>query len=89
MTNLTTAHLRQALALRENIDALETELSELLGGIPTRVKGTTSVEAKEEPKNNTKNLRRPMSMAVKVRMAAAARKRWRLAKAAGKRTLGG
>jgi hypothetical protein len=94
MNDLTTAQLRQALSLREKIDGLERELSRLFGGAsaqpqaPTkrapwaRVNRQTTLEA-------VKPAKRKMSAAGRARIAAAARKRWKLAKAAGKTTLAG
>src|ERR1041385_1351328 len=100
MTNLTITQLRQALLLRQRIDKLENELARLFGGAsaarrsaaraqtPARgnpwasMKRQTTVAAVKAPK-------RTISAAGRARIAAAARKRWKLAKAAGKRTLGG
>lgn len=89
MTNLTAAQLRRALALRENIDALESELSQLFGAAPTARKAKAAASTQATPATAMKKPRRKMSEAAKARIAASARKRWRLAKAAGKRTLGG
>ena len=97
MNNLTAPELRRALALREKIDQLESELGSLLGG---STPGTTARRV-PTPRLNwggarrrttltvAKPARRKMSAAARARIAAAARKRWKNAKAAGKRTLAG
>jgi len=97
MTTLTTAQLRQALSLREKIDALESELGQLFGGASVRritqpetpVQRAPWARVKRQTTVAVKTKKRRMSAAGRARIAAAARKRWRLAKAAGKRTLGG
>ena len=84
MTNLSVAQLRRALSLREKIDELESELSKLLGSASAGPNGSA---ARRVPVAAVKP-KRTMSAAGRARIAAAARKRWRKAKAAGKRTLG-
>jgi hypothetical protein len=85
MTNLSVAQLRQALALREKLDELESELARLLGSASAGPNGSVAPRA---PVAAVKP-KRTMSAAGRARIAAAARKRWRKAKAAGKTTLGG
>jgi hypothetical protein len=94
MNDLTTAQLRQALAVREKIDGLESELAQLFGGASAQpqapVRGTPWARVKRQTTlAAVKPKRRTMSASGRARIAAAARKRWRKAKAAGKRTLGG
>ncbi|MEY2410820.1 MAG: hypothetical protein QOF48_3490 [Verrucomicrobiota bacterium] len=92
VNNMTTAQLRKALSLREKLDELEAEFaglfnsSPLLNATEATVPGTSEVGG-TRPKFN--KVRRTMSPAARARIAAGARKRWRLAKAAGKTTLGG
>jgi hypothetical protein len=88
MTNLTASQLRQALSLREKIDGLESELTQLLGGVSTRSTRPVAAASQDNGQSAGKKRRRPMSAAVKARIAASARKRWKLAKAAGKNSLG-
>jgi len=92
MFNLTTAQLRQALSLREKIDQLESELATLLGSAPTprQTRKTTHSSSGDETNGKVgKKSKRTMSAAWRAKIAAAARKRWKLARAAGKTTLGG
>ncbi len=89
MTNLSVAQLRQALSLREKIDELESELTRLLGGASAGPNGSASPRAPQQKQLAAVKPKRTMSAAGRARMAAAARKRWRKAKAAGKTTLGG
>ena len=92
MTNLTLDQLRKALAVREELDALESELAQLLGGASARQPARRAPWARVNRQTTLvamKPAKRKMSAAGRARIAAAARKRWRLAKAAGKKTLGG
>ena len=73
--NLAPRQLRQAANLKEEISALENELHKLLG--------RPMVEAPAP----TRKKRRKMGAAARARMAAAARKRWKKAKLAGKNAL--
>jgi hypothetical protein len=71
-TDLTLSQLKQAIAIREKIESLEGELSQILGGnIPT------TQTAKESG-------RKKVSAAGRARMAAAQKARW--AKLEGKKT---
>ena len=92
MTTLTSAQLRQALSLREQIDTLESELAGLFGGATAAPKAKTPALSNAGHGTNgkvAKKARRTMSAAGRAKIAAAARRRWKLAKAAGKTTLGG
>lgn len=83
LANLSVQQLKRAIVLREQIDALEAELNDLLGGeIPTPSGAKPSGAEKPAKKG-----RRKMGAAAKARMSAAAKKRWKAAKAAGKNTL--
>jgi hypothetical protein len=88
MTNLTASQLRQALSLREKIDGLESELTQIFGVISTRSTRPLAAVTQDDSQPAGKKRRRPMSAAVKARIAASARRRWKLAKAAGKNSLG-
>ena len=95
MTTLTSVQLRKALSIREKLDDLETELAGLFGGASGQAKAATRGAAWTRPGRQTTMVvaksgkRKPMSAAGRAKIAAAARKRWKLAKAAGKTTLGG
>jgi hypothetical protein len=70
ISNLTTTQLRQVLALKEQIEALQSQLASIAGGgsageIPILL-------AEEAPKKH----RRRRSAAVRARMAVAQRARW-------------
>ena len=62
---VTAVQLRQAIAIKEQIEALETELAAILGG------GPSSVTTKSAPAG-----KRTMSAAGRARVAAAQRARW-------------
>lgn len=68
--NLSSAQLRKAAAIKDKIDALQTELNQILGGAV--VKPVTTQK------------KRTMSAAGKAKIAAAQRKRWAAQKAANK-----
>jgi len=92
MTTLSLTQLRQAISLREKIDQLESELATLLGSTPVarRTRKTLRFSAGDESNGKVgKKAKRTMSAAGRAKIAAAARKRWKRAKAAGKMTLGG
>jgi hypothetical protein len=78
VTNLSAAQLRRAADLAERIEALNAELSGLLGGVG----GAAPVSA-----GAVNGGRRTMSAAGRARIAAAARARWARAKAQGRSTL--
>lgn len=67
VTNLPPAQLRKAADLKERIDALNSELSSLLGG---------DVSLNPQPLPPKAGGRREMSAAGRARIAAAARARW-------------
>jgi len=62
LQNLTVAQLRQAITIKEEIEALQAELSTLVGG--------------EAPAPEADQWRRGMSAAGRARIAAAQRARW-------------
>src|SRR5208283_2056050 len=71
LTDLTTTQLRQIIALKEQMETLQSELDSIAGGeVPTP-------EDEEFPK------KRRRSAAVRARMAAAQRARWAKIKGAG------
>ena len=90
MTKLSAQQLRRAASLREKIDKLEKELAAVLNVIlevpavvrkgPGRPKKASVSVAAAKP-------RRKVSKTARAKMAAAAKKRWAKAKAAGKKLL--
>jgi len=94
-----TAQLKRAIELKQKLESLENELQSILGdhrGISRirrsgrRRRMSAASRARVNGKAATKpgrKARRKMSAAVKAKLAAIARKRWRLAKAAGKSAL--
>jgi hypothetical protein len=66
MINLTPTQLRKAANIKERIDALQSELNEILGG-----EASAPAEPNEAPKKKWK-----MSRAGRARIAAAAKARW-------------
>jgi hypothetical protein len=74
---LSSVSLRKALKVKTRIEALQSKLDTLLGGVEV---GNGVAIAKRGRK-------RRMSAAGRARIAAAARKRWRKAKAAGRNSL--
>lgn len=83
LANLSVQQLKRALVLREQIDALEAELNDVVGGEIPKTSGTKTLPSDKPAKKG----RRKMSAAAKAKMSAAAKKRWKVAKAAGKKTL--
>ncbi len=81
LNNLSAPQLRKAAALREKIDRLEKELSQLLGS-PSELR-TNRINVAASRKQG----RRRMSAAARAKIAAAARARWKKAKAAGRNVL--
>jgi hypothetical protein len=71
LANMSSGQLKQAINIKEQIEALESKLAALLGGTPAATPAAL-------PKKRT------MSAAGRARIAAAQRARW--AKLAGKRT---
>ena len=76
--NLSSKQLRKAAKIQDKIADLQNELSRLLGS-----KSTSSASVK----GRKKRTRRPMSAAAKKKIAAAAKARWKKAKAAGRTSL--
>jgi hypothetical protein len=74
--SLTTKQLQRALEIRTRIERLQGELDSIAGE-----------QENSTPKTKPKKMRRKMSAAGRARIAAAAKARWRKAKAAGKATL--
>ena len=72
ITNLTSTQLRQAATIKDEIQALQSELSKLLGAGETK---DTSV----------KPARRKLSAAARARIVAAQKARWAKIKAAKKK----
>jgi hypothetical protein len=72
VTNLTSRQLTRAAAIKKRIESLEDKLRSLLG---------------DEPASNDAPRKYKMSAAGRAAIAAAAKKRWAKAKAAGKKTL--
>jgi hypothetical protein len=102
MNNLTIADLRRAIEIKEQIESLEATLSTLLDGGAVRSPGTgktrrgrkavaasAKVDSNGTPPIKGKRGRRRMSAAGRARIAAAARTRWKKAKASGKNSLAG
>jgi hypothetical protein len=73
--NLSSQQLRRAAAIKEQIQSLETELGRILG---SSVKPVVAAAPKK---------RRKMSAAGRAKISAAAKARWKKAKAAGKKRL--
>jgi hypothetical protein len=83
LAELSAAQLRRAAAIKEQINRLEAELETLVGS-PNRNQATRRFSHKGL---GTKRSRRKMSAAAKAKIAAAARLRWKKAKAAGRNAL--
>jgi hypothetical protein len=71
--NLSVQQLKKAVTLREKIDTLQAKLDEILG--------------QSQVASKTTNGQRKMSAAGRARIAAAARRRWKKAKAEGRNRL--
>jgi hypothetical protein len=80
LSSLSATQLRQAAAIREQIDALEKRLDNVLSG------GSSSARAGTAPTTTTTPAakKRTMSPAARARIAAAQKKRWARIKAAKK-----
>jgi hypothetical protein len=103
LRNVTVDQLKRALYIREKIDALHKELTEILGGeisIPPATKGKRKMSAAARAKigaaqrarwakvkSVTAKSKRKMSAAARAAISAAAKARWKQAKAAGKTRL--
>jgi len=76
ISNLTPQQLRKAADLRENIDALQDELNQLLGGeIPIPAQPAIP-EAPRAPKNGRRRKRKKVSPEGRANISAAAKARW-------------
>lgn len=95
LADLTTAQLRRAIAIKERIDALNSELSALLGAPEPKVarrgrrkassrQAASKVAAAGKP---VERKRRKFSAAARARMRQAAKARWAAAKAKGQNKL--
>lgn len=97
ITDLTTTQLRRAVAIKEQIESLESELSAMLGGPqanakrrgrPKKASRDSDVAAKlEASSKEPAKKRRKFSAAARAKMRNAAKARWAAAKAKGKSTL--
>jgi hypothetical protein len=103
INHLSAQQLRRAAYLQERIDALQAQLSTLLGSPESASRRYVSFEARARVAAATRarrakprakgraqgahQPRRKMSAAAKARLAAIARARWKKAKAAGKNVL--
>jgi hypothetical protein len=67
LANVTLKQLKQAIAIREKIDALEKEMSRIIGGRPSSAKSGAPT---------AKRKRRKMSAAARAKISAAAKARW-------------
>jgi hypothetical protein len=90
LADLTTVQLRRAVAIKEQIEALESELSAILGGTrPLAVKrgrGRPKSRVVGRPAARAKT-RRKMSAAARAKLRASAKARWAAAKAKGQTRL--
>lgn len=79
LQNLTVEQLRRVVAIKEQIEGLESQLNAIAGG------GTASRATKASGTNGRRGGRRVMSDAAKARIAAAQRARWAKLKGRGGR----
>jgi hypothetical protein len=77
LLSLSVSQLKKAAQLKEQIDALNSELGQILGG------GERSQSSGIEVGNGRRSGKRKMSAAGRARIAAAARARWAKVKSAG------
>jgi hypothetical protein len=100
ITTVSADQLRRAAAIKDQIDALESELTKILEGRAAAGSGKRTMSAGArakiaaaqrarwaKTKGTTSGGRRKMSAAAKAKIAAAARSRWAKAKAAGRKSL--
>jgi hypothetical protein len=80
ISNITANQLRHAAEIKDKIETLEGELAALLNG-------TAPAKRLGRPPASGKKGKRTMSAAGRARIAAAARARWKKAKAAGRNSL--
>jgi hypothetical protein len=76
-------NLRKAAKLQDKIEQLTIERDTLLDNLGT----ATKVDGRRGPKGKGKGKRRKMSKAGRAKISAAAKLRWKKAKAAGKKKL--
>jgi hypothetical protein len=74
LSTITSNQLRRAIVIKERIEALTSELDDILGS-------SGAANSESAPK------KRKMSAAARARMSTAAKLRWKAAKAAGKKRL--
>lgn len=99
LSNISVDQLKRAVAVREQIESLESELAAILGesrggGRGGRRTMSASARAKIAAAQRArwakqKGKRRKMSASARAKIAAAARARWAKAKAMNRRTLAG
>jgi hypothetical protein len=103
INSLSAQQLRRAAAIKEQIDALESELGRILGGSSDAGTGKRIMSASARARiaaaqkarwakargdgSGTAAPRRKMSPAARAKIAAAAKARWAKAKAAGRKSL--
>jgi len=80
LSDISAPQLRKAAAIKEKIDRLQKELTQLLGSGDLSSSDTFV-------RRNGKKPRRKMNAAARKRISAAAKLRWKKAKAAGKNSL--
>ena len=86
LINLSAAQLRKAANLQEKIEALTVELNKILG-IAASESQSNRPSSSSVSKPATRRRSRRMSPAVKARLSAIAKARWKKAKASGKNAL--
>jgi len=74
--NLTPLQLRKAADLRENLDALQDELNQLLGGEVPLPAQPAITRAPRGPKNGRRKKRKPVGPEGRANISAAAKARW-------------
>ncbi len=98
ISDLSTSDLRRAVAIKEKIEALESELSAILGGSqpkgarrgrPKNASRATKVGAAKSEVDSKEPAKKPrkFSAAARAKMRKAAKARWAAAKAKGQSTL--
>jgi hypothetical protein len=101
ISSLSAEQLRRAAAIKEQIDALESELGRILGGAAGSGSGQRVMSASARARiaaaqkarwakvksSGGGKSRRRMSTAARAKIAAAAKARWAKAKAAGRKSL--
>ena len=84
ISNISATQLRRAAEIQDQIETLQSQLSKILGGGSEVGNG---VKRLGRPPGSGKKGKRKMSPAARARIAAAARLRWKKAKAAGRNSL--